>query len=155
MKGKVKIGKAKFEVPSEAEIAEVKKRKMDGETAEILQHIDGVMRGWLNIRLYESRIKFRLTQLGRDVKGNEIDAVHILEKFNDAIKPLEMLEAELNIDVFNYKELIAAVSKDERYLLNNGFDKAHILDMKKGSFSMSEWLDKREEEAKKQLGETQ
>ena len=142
---KSKVAVAGFSsVPSDEELQEAKKRRIDSERAETLQHIDGVIRGWLNVKLIETRIDVRLKQLGLDAKGTRLGEVHILEKFNETYKTKAMLEAELNIDLFNYKESIGAVERSVRYLKSRGFDDTHILDMKTGRFSMSDWLDKQE-----------
>lgn len=132
-------------VPSEEELNEVNKRRIDSQNAETLQYIDSVMRGWLNVKLTETRIEMRLKQLGLDSKGTKLDEPHILEKFNDVYKSKEMLHAELNIDLFNYKELISAFERSKKYLKEHGFDDTHILDMQTGKFSMGDWLDKQQE----------
>lgn len=139
-----------FVVPTTEEINKESKRIMTGQIAEILQKIEDVENGWLNIQLQQEKVLFRMSQLGLNEDGKEVNTPLVKETFNGAIKSIDFLKAEYNIDLHNYKELVGDFESNKRYLIGKGFTKEQIKDIQSLRFNKTGWL---ESETNKVLGE--
>jgi hypothetical protein len=129
----------KFVVPTVDEVNEEIQRKMDYNTQQTLENIDGLRYDWLALKQQESLIRWRLEQLGKDIDGKELGPVSIQEKFNNGIMPQYILEANLNMNLVDYEKAIAVIEGRIRFLKDKGFTDEQISQIKMGKFSKLDW----------------
>jgi hypothetical protein len=139
-----------FVVPTVKEIKAESNKIMMGEVQEILMKIEELETGFLNIKVQEEKVKFRLKQLGIGEDGKEVGEPLVKELFNGALKSVEFLKAEANIDVHNYKQLVGDLESNKRYLVGKGFSSEQLSDIINLKFDKVAWL---EAETKKIKGD--
>jgi len=98
---------------------------------------------YINLKVMEARMKFRLEQLGTDKKK-----ANIKELFEGAPKPKYMLEAEYNADLYGYKLTAGGIEKLKRELMDPryGYTEEQVHSMMLGTYHLSEVIEEEENE---------
>ena len=151
--------RAKFKIPDDNEIMKDRATLITSQTVEIVKDGQNMSQIRHMLDISESIINFRLKQLGLNEKWELTDKPNIQETFEGAPKPEAILKAELNMDVYNYKQEILAFEKlKDKFLKQHEFKKKEVEQIMTGNFDWTKWTKEYTElkldETKKSLEES-
>lgn len=135
--------RAKFTVPTEEEIKHDRNDFMTQRIAQIIQEGNSLAGIQYKITIEEEAIKFRMHQLGIDDDWKQTGKVNIQETFEGAPKPESMLRAELNHEVYVYKESIMRYEKlKDKFITEYKFTVEDVEKIVFGGFDWTNWQKK-------------
>ena len=141
--GKRRTSKGKFVVPTPEEIINDRSQHIDNTIQETVIDGDKLKKSMLNINYHEALIKFRQQQLGYNDKFEQTEMLDIREQYDGATKTEELLRAELDVDLYNYRTQIREFEKlKDKFVIKYKFSKEQVEQVLKDSFNWSDWTKK-------------
>lgn len=135
-----KSKKGKFIVPTVEEMNQDRHDYMEQRKSMIIKDGDGMLSQRLNINYRETLINFRREQLGMDTEFKIVNDVNIQEHHEGALKSVEMLTVELDIDLYIYKTQIREYERmKEKFVKEYKFSTIDIQLILQGTFDWITW----------------
>jgi len=134
--------RGKFVVPTASELMEDRKQFIDHKTREIIMAADNMTQMICNLDILEAIILMRRGQLNMDEKfeNPQCETVKITELFNGAVKSVEMLKAELRLNLYTYRANVRELERmKEMFVLKYEFTPEQVESVMKGTFDIVKW----------------